>query len=193
MTSASRVARPLTALVALVLVLGACGGDEGAGNPQSAVSEEEATRPLQGAPAQLAAVREQANELLGGGVEALRARLAELEGTPVVVNKWASWCGPCRLEFPFFQSQATERGGQIAFLGVDSNDSEGAAETFLQELPLPYPSYLDPDQELAREIGAPVAFPATAFYDSSGNLAYTHQGVYESEEELIADIRRYAK
>jgi cytochrome c biogenesis protein CcmG, thiol:disulfide interchange protein DsbE len=188
-------ARPLISLLLtlFVLGLGACGSDDGAGNPDSAVTPEEATRPLEGAPPQLAAVRDQASELLGGGVEALKARLAELKGTPVVINKWASWCGPCRLEFPFFQAQAQQRGDEIAFLGVDSNDSEGAAATFLEELPLPYPSYLDPDQELAAEIGAPVAFPATSFYDSSGELAFTHQGVYATEEDLAADIERYAK
>jgi cytochrome c biogenesis protein CcmG/thiol:disulfide interchange protein DsbE len=196
MTTSEALRRPIPLLIVAALAaltLGACGGDDGAGNPESAVSKEEATRPLEGAPPQLAAVREQANELLDGGTEALQARLAELKGTPVVVNKWASWCGPCRLEFPYFQSQAEKRGAQIAFLGVDSNDSEGAAETFLEELPLPYPSYLDPDQELAREIGAPVAFPATAFYDRSGELAYTHQGVYAEEQDLVADIERYAK
>ncbi len=105
--------------------------------------------------------------MLDGGTDAFKERLAELEGTPVVVNKWASWCGPCRLEFPFFQSQADERGSEIAFLGIVSNDSEDAAATFLEELPLPYPSYLDPDQDIAREIES-IAFPATAFYDRSG-------------------------
>ena len=70
-------------------------------------------------------------------------------------------------EFPYFQTQATKRGAEIAFLGVGSNDSEDALATFLEELPLPYPSYLDPDQEIAKELGGTTAaFPATAFYDS---------------------------
>ena len=66
--------------------------------------------------------------------------------------------------------------------------------TFLEQLPLPYPSYLDPDQEIAAELGGPTqAFPATAFYDSSGELVYTHNGLYADEADLAADIDRYAK
>lgn len=187
-----KTALPALALGA-ALALSACGSDNGAGNPDSELSAEQASAPIEGAPPQLAAIRAQAGELLDGGVEAYDARLAELEGTPIVVNKWASWCGPCRLEFPFFQSQAEKRGAEVAFLGNAANDSEDALATFLEELPLPYPSYLDPDSEIAREIEAPTNFPATAFYDSSGELVYTRQGTYADEEALAADIDRYAR
>ncbi len=92
-----------------------------------------------------------------------------------------------------FQSVAKERGAEIAFLGDAGNDSEDALSTFLEELPLPYPSYLDPDLEIAQQLGGPVqAFPATAFYDRSGELAFTHFGPYDDEQDLIADIERYA-
>jgi cytochrome c biogenesis protein CcmG, thiol:disulfide interchange protein DsbE len=185
----------LTATCALcaALVLGACGADDDSGNPDSELSAEQATAPLEGAPPQLAAIRAQANELLDGGTEAFDARLAELDGTPVVVNKWASWCGPCRHEFPFFQAQADERAAEVAFLGVLSDDSEDAGATFLEELPLPYPSYVDPDQDIAAQIEAPQNFPATSFYDSTGELVYTRQGGYADADELAADIDRYAR
>jgi cytochrome c biogenesis protein CcmG, thiol:disulfide interchange protein DsbE len=189
----SHPARTLPASLLTALVLVACGGsDDGAGNPESELSAEEATAPLTGAPPPLVAIRDEANELLDGGADAFDRRLEELRGTPVVVNKWASWCGPCRLEFPFFQSQAAERGAEIAFLGVDSNDSEAAARDFLEQLPLPYPSYVDPDSKIAAELKAPVAFPATAFYDRSGELVYTHAGPYTEDSDLAADINRYA-
>jgi cytochrome c biogenesis protein CcmG, thiol:disulfide interchange protein DsbE len=186
--------RPLlaAACAAAVLTIGACGSDGGgAGNPDTKLSEQEATEPLEGASPELTAIRAEANQLLDGGTDAFEARLSELRGTPVVVNKWASWCGPCRLEFPFFQSLADRRAAQIAFLGVDANDSEDAALTFLSELPLPYPSYLDPGQEISNEIGAPANFPATAFYDASGELVHTRQGGYQSEADLAADIDEY--
>lgn len=176
-----------------VIGLVACGTDDGAGNPRSRLSVEEATRPLEGAPAPLAEIRGQANQLLGGGQKAFAERLRELRGIPVVVNKWASWCGPCRLEFPFFQSQAAERGDEIAFLGVDSDDSEGAARTFLDQLPLPYPSYSDPDTEIAKLIEARLGFPSTVIYDSGGEIAYTRPGGYADEGELAADIDRFAR
>jgi thiol-disulfide isomerase/thioredoxin len=187
-------AAALAALVSCAaLALTACGAGEDAGNPDSELTPEQATAPLEGASPQLTAVRDEANELLGGGTEAFDARLEELRGTPIVVNKWASWCGPCRLEFPHFQNQAEERATEIAFLGVGSDDSEDALATFLEQLPLPYPTYLDPDQDIAAEIEAPQNFPATAFYDSSGELVYTRQGVYADEAALAADIDRYAK
>lgn len=178
-------------MLGAALALGACGG-EGAGNPDSELTPEQAAAPLEGASPELTAIRDEANELLDGGTEAFDARLAELRGNPVVVNKWASWCGPCRLEFPHFQNQAEERAAEVAFLGVGSDDSEDALATFLEQLPLPYPTYLDPDQDIAAAIEAPQNFPATAFYDSSGELVYTRQGVYADEADLAADIDRYA-
>src|SRR5947208_7832468 len=71
------------------------------------------TRPQ--AAAALRGVRAQANQLLGGGARAFRRRLAALRSHPVVVNQWASWCGPCRYEFPFFQRLATKYDRRVAF------------------------------------------------------------------------------
>ena len=185
-----RLALALASLLAAVAVAG-CSGS-GAGNPASRLSTEQAKAPIPGAPPQLAAIRSQASQLLGGGKDAFDARLAQLQGTPLVVNKWASWCGPCRLEFPWFQSLAQKRGGQIAFLGVDGNDSDGAAKGFLEELPLPYPSYTDPHLEIAQELGGPPhAFPTTDFYDRTGKMVFSHPGVYPSEQALIADVQKY--
>jgi len=189
--SAVRRAVALAALLSVV-TLGGC-ASSGSGNPDSRLTPNQATAPLSGAPPQLAAIRGQANQLLGGGTDAFDTRLEQLRGTPVVVNKWASWCGPCRFEFPWFQSLAEKRGGQIAFLGVNSNDSDGSAKQFLSELPLPYPSYTDPDLKIAQDLGGPPqAFPTTTFYDRSGKLVYTHPGVYAHEADLVGDVDKYA-
>jgi cytochrome c biogenesis protein CcmG, thiol:disulfide interchange protein DsbE len=130
---------------------------------------------------------------LDGGREAFENRVAEAKGSPVVVNKWASWCPPCRFEFPFFQSQERKRDGEVVFLGVNSNDNQGDAEEFLAEYPVGFPHFKDPDLEVAASFNAVQAFPATAFYDSKGELAYVHQGGYPSEEKLAEDIDRYAR
>jgi cytochrome c biogenesis protein CcmG/thiol:disulfide interchange protein DsbE len=180
-------------LAAAALALGACGEEgESGGNPESRLTLEQATAPLASASPELVALRDQANELLPGGREAFEARLAQLRGHPVVVNKWASWCGPCRFEFPFLQSQAIKRAGEVAFLGVDSGDTEDAARTFLEQLPLPYPSYSDPEHEIGDLLEAR-EFPATAYYDSRGELVYVHLGAYPDERQLAADIERYAR
>jgi cytochrome c biogenesis protein CcmG/thiol:disulfide interchange protein DsbE len=182
----------VVAAASLAASVAACGGS-GAGNPDSRLSSGQATQPLQGGPPALTRIRAQGNQLLEGGTDAFDQRLRELTGIPVVVNKWASWCGPCRLEFPWFQSLAERRGGRVAFLGVNSNDSDGAAKQFLSELPLPYPSYSDPDLKIAQQLGGPPqAFPTTTFYDRSGRQVYSHPGVYRDESDLIADVNRYA-
>ncbi len=130
-----------------------------------------------------------ANRLLEG--DAFEERLSGLEGTPVVINKWASWCGPCRAEFPIFQRVATERGKEIAFVGSNSGDSTGPAREFLAEYPIPFPSYLDPDEKIARAIKAPANYPITVFVDERGETAFIHQGPYETAGDLNADIDRY--
>lgn len=186
--------RTFIAAIALAAALGvaACGSGSGAGNPDSKLSAKQATEPIPGAPPQLAAIRAQGNQILDGGTDAFTARLAELKGTPVVVNKWASWCGPCRLEFPELQAQASKHASDVAFLGVLSDDARDSGQTFLSELPLPYPSYLDPDQKIAEQIKGRAGFPATAFYDHSGELVFTKLGPYTDENQLAADIQRYA-
>jgi cytochrome c biogenesis protein CcmG/thiol:disulfide interchange protein DsbE len=137
--------------------------------------------------------RAQPPPLLEGGVRAFKAELRELRGRPVVVNKWASWCGPCRAEFPHLRRQALKRRGEVAFLGVNSFDNEGNAREFLGEHPVPFRSFEDPDSKIAAEMNAGQAFPATAFYRSNGRLEYVKQGYYSTEADLAEDIDRYAR
>lgn len=130
---------------------------------------------------------------LPGGRDAFEKRIESLRGTPVVVNKWASWCPPCRLEFPWFRDQAEKRKGEVAFIGVNSNDNRGDAEDFLKEEPVPFQHFEDPKLEIAAAMNAVQAFPSTAYYDSKGELAFVHQGGYSSEDDLAEDIDRYAR
>ncbi len=162
--------------------------DAGSANPTSAATDYSAA--LAGAPAPLARLYAMGDAIIPGGADTFESELAKLRGHPVVVNKWASWCGPCRFEFPFFQQQAAKQGKRIAFLGVDSDDDTDAAKTFLDELPLPYPSVSDPDKDVDKLIKG-YYNPSTAFYDADGNLVYTHQGTYRSEQDLAADIQRH--
>ena len=146
---------------------------------------------LAGAPEPLADLHERSNELLDGGPRALRRQLAALEGHPVVINKWASWCGPCRAEAPILQRQAVEHGRRVAFLGLDWRDSSSNARDFLDRYPLPFPSFEDHEGELAEALDRPRNIPVTVFLDEDGEVAYLHQGGYRSEDDLAADIERY--
>jgi cytochrome c biogenesis protein CcmG/thiol:disulfide interchange protein DsbE len=184
--------RPVRRLVVIVVcacvALIACGGSDE--QPQSV---EAKPAQVEGAPAPLASLHSQAGRLLDGGADAFEQRLEDLRGYPVVVNKWASWCGPCRYEFPFFQKQAAKRAKSTAFIGVNSDDNDGEAREFLRDYPVPFPSYKDPKLQVAAVFNAVQAFPSTAFYDSKGELAYVHQGGYANEAGLAADIERYAR
>jgi thiol-disulfide isomerase/thioredoxin len=161
------------------------GGDYGGKHPDYA-------KALAGSPAPLAALHRQANRLISGGTSAYEGRIASLAGYPVVVNVWASWCRPCRFEFPLFQQEAARYGKRVAFLGVDSQDSDDAARTFLGEAPVPYPSYTDPDKKIAQSVGATLGLPDTVFYNRAGELVYLKQGPYTHGSDLDADLRHYA-
>jgi cytochrome c biogenesis protein CcmG/thiol:disulfide interchange protein DsbE len=174
--------------VVLVIGLTQAGGPDVPGQEGGSFDIAEAKRDLAGAPAPLASLHEQSNELQTGGTGAFEKRMEQLRGRPVVVNKWASWCGPCRAEFPIFQQIATTRGKEIAFVGVNARDKRPAAERFADRYPVPYPSYEDPDEKIARAIKAPSNFPVTLFLDADGKTVFTHQGGYRSAAELSADI-----
>jgi len=178
------------ALLAVVGIVLLTGGSPETGD-QTAKTDPAAERAYQGAPAPLRGLYEDRNQLLGGGADAFERRVAELRRYPIVVNKWASWCGPCRAEFPVFQKAAIQEAKRIGFLGVDSTDNDEEALEFLGDFPLTYPSYKDPDLKVARVFNGVGAFPTTAFYDKRGKVAYVHQGPYHSVEELLADVRRY--
>jgi thiol-disulfide isomerase/thioredoxin len=146
---------------------------------------------LAAAPGALRGLYAQANQLLGGGQPAFDKRLAALRGHPVVVNKWASWCVPCQSEFPVFQSVATREGAKVAFLGVNGKDVDAAARRFLARRPLPFPSYTDPHETIARSLEIPQNYPMTVLLDRRGRMAYIHPGPYRNDAALLQDIKRY--
>jgi cytochrome c biogenesis protein CcmG, thiol:disulfide interchange protein DsbE len=175
-------------LVLAALLAAACGSAAPRSQAPSAAREANAFR---GSPAPLAGLHAQADELLGGGVPGFRTRLRSLRGYPVVVNKWASWCGPCQTEFPAFQQAALRYGRRVAFMGVDAKDAAAAAGAFLGRFPVSYPSYQDPDENIARSIQASVYFPQTVYFDRRGAIVYDHAGPYATAAALERDIQRY--
>ena len=133
-----------------------------------------------------------ANRFVGDGPDALAARLATLKGRPVVVNMWASWCGPCRAEFPFFAAAVKRHAARVAFLGVDVMDSRDGAQAFVEEEPPGFASVYDGDGKAARSLGAGRAMPTTVFVGRDGKVVFRKLGGYANAEQLEADIRRYA-
>jgi cytochrome c biogenesis protein CcmG, thiol:disulfide interchange protein DsbE len=176
----------LVAALALTAFVVGCGSSEEGGS-----THPDYKNALAGAPAPLAKLYGEANQLLPGGKDAFEARVASL-GYPVVANVWASWCGPCRFEFPAFETVAAKWGKKVAFIGVNSEDSEDNAGEFLEEDPVPYPSYYDPHHEFAASLKLN-GLPNTVFYNAKGELVYKKIGQYaHPEEELEADLKKYA-
>jgi thiol-disulfide isomerase/thioredoxin len=179
--------RSVSIVLLTALALAGCGSHA----HSAALTRAQINTALAGSPPQLAALHAQANRLLSGGTAAFKSRLAALRGTPVVVNKWASWCEPCQSEFPVFQRVSVTYGRRVAFVGVDGNDHSASARAFLRGFPVTYPSYTDPRQSIADSLEAAAYFPQTVFIDRRGDIVYDHAGPYLSAAKLEQDIRTY--
>jgi cytochrome c biogenesis protein CcmG, thiol:disulfide interchange protein DsbE len=151
-----------------------------------------AKRALAGAPAPLAALHDRSNALIPADKLVYEQEIKALAGHPIVVNKWASWCGPCRGEFPVLQSTSLKYGKRVAFLGLDTTDHDGDAAKFLRDFPVTYPSLVDRNAHIAQSLGIGRSFPTTIYYDARGKVQYIHQGPYTSNAKFAADIERYA-
>ncbi len=144
---------------------------------------------LAGSPGALTALHAQAARLLGSDAE-LHQRLRGLRGYPVVINAWASWCGPCRSEFPLFAAASAKYGRRVAFLGVNVNDSSSAARSFLAAHPVSYPSYTGSPSSLSW-LAQIQGMPTTIFVGRTGRVTAVHTGQYQTEATLEDDIARY--
>jgi cytochrome oxidase Cu insertion factor (SCO1/SenC/PrrC family)/thiol-disulfide isomerase/thioredoxin len=130
-----------------------------------------------------------ANRVLPSG---LAQRLRSLRGRPVVINEWASWCPPCRIEMPFLAAAASRYAGRVAFVGLNVRDHTTAARRFLAQHPLGYPSFADPDGSQAAHLAASVGLPTTVFLDASGKVVSVHIGQYANAAALQRDIAQHA-
>jgi cytochrome c biogenesis protein CcmG, thiol:disulfide interchange protein DsbE len=96
-----------------------------------------------------------------------RVTLEQFKGKPVLINFWATWCGPCKQEHPVIQWGHENFGDQVQFLGVVYEDSEENAKSFLLRDPTGFPQFLDANGSMAVDYGV-TGVPETYFIDREG-------------------------
>ncbi|MEV0644627.1 TlpA disulfide reductase family protein [Phytomonospora sp. NPDC050363] len=121
---------------------------------------------------------------LGGDGEAMPLS----DGAPMVINIWASWCAPCRDELPSVEAYAAK--GKVAVLGVNTQDTEDAARSIVEDFGLTFPSRFDPDGTLLATLGKRV-LPVTVLVTAEGTVAHTYSGPALSEDALAALVEKH--
>jgi cytochrome c biogenesis protein CcmG, thiol:disulfide interchange protein DsbE len=117
--------------------------------------------------------------------EGERTSLPELTGTPIVVNFWASWCGPCVAEMPDFERVHRDLDGRVRFLGLNTQDDRAAADALVERTGVTYDLALDPDGDLFRDFEV-FAMPSTFFVDAEGHVVHRHSGL--ATERQLRDL-----
>lgn len=114
--------------------------------------------------------------------------LSASRGQPVVLNFWATWCPPCRVEIPHFQEASTTYNGQVLIVGVDDGEPRERVAPFAQEMGITYPVPLDGDSGVSRRYRVN-SLPTTFFIDADGVIQHIQIGLV-NEAMLQEQIER---
>ena len=125
---------------------------------------------------------------LGAGGGAATVPLRRLTGRPMVVNLWASWCGPCRAELPALARLARTAGDRLRVVGVASLDVPANSVAFAADNRLPFPSLQDRDGDLGRGLRR-AGLPVTVLVRADGAVAYVYQGAPLTDATLRRLVR----
>jgi peroxiredoxin len=119
-----------------------------------------------------------------------KVSLAALKGQVVMINFWATWCGPCRQEMPLFaQLQSKYEPLGFTLLAVNVEPDSTAAVNWLKGMPITFPILFDTDSAVAGRFGVE-GMPSTVFVDRQGQVRYVHRGYKPGDEAKYADMIR---
>lgn len=110
-------------------------------------------------------------------------KLSEMTGNVVLINFWASWCGPCREEMPLLNALHSKYEPLgFTVLGVNVEEDVNGAKGFLKNFPVDFPVLLDNTNKVSKQYQV-IAMPTTVVVDRDGNMRYLHQGYKSGDEE----------
>jgi len=117
-------------------------------------------------------------------------RLSDLRGQVVMINFWATWCGPCRQEMPLLQQiQAKYEPLGFTLVGINVEPDSAAAITWLKQVSVSFPILFDQKNVVAEQFGVQ-GMPSSVFVDRAGNVRYVHRGYQPGDEAKYADMVR---
>jgi peroxiredoxin len=117
-------------------------------------------------------------------------RLSDLRGQVVMINFWATWCGPCRQEMPLLQQiHAKYEPLGFTMLGVNVEPDSAAAQTWLKGMPVRFPILFDRKSEVSASFGVE-AMPSSVLIDREGRVRHVHRGYKPGDEAVYTDLIR---
>ncbi len=127
---------------------------------------------------------------VGMALDGSAMSLADYAGQPVMLNFWATWCGPCRNEMPALERAAQRYKGKLTILGINQGESRPTIAPFVEEFGLTFPIVLDEEQAIGADLYEVSGLPTTYFVDKSGVIRRLWIGEMNSIaiEEGIAEI-----
>jgi thiol-disulfide isomerase/thioredoxin len=109
----------------------------------------------------------------------------------MLINVWASWCGPCKVELPLLAQAHREWGDQVAFLGIDAQDASAEAWKSLTAAGVDYPQLEDPEGRSRAPFGWQSGLPMTVFVDARGRIVGTERTAFRTYPEVTAALNRH--